>query len=209
MVDAPVLRYLQQRAVRAGVQWIDARRLYHGRLGAAGAGRPVAAIAREAHGLIGADAAWPAQQTPVQQTLVITGFIATDPRGVQTHARAQRQRFLGLDLRRTARCRGDPHLDRRRWRCCRPIRAVCPMPRSSIRFPTTKRWSWRISAPSHPSTDHGAGRRPRHPHLDPQHLCAAEAGHADLRGCRRSSLPVKGITSIENVAAGEFWKVPA
>ena len=55
----------------------------------------------------------------------------------------------------------------------------------------------------HPSADHGAGGRPRHPDLDPQHLRAREAGHADLRAAGTRALPVKGITSIEQRRAGQ------
>ncbi len=75
-------RYLQQRAVRSGVQWIDARRCVTVEWGPLGPAVQWQQSRAQLIGLIGADAAGPAQ--PAQQTLVITGFIATDPRGVQT-----------------------------------------------------------------------------------------------------------------------------
>jgi aspartokinase/homoserine dehydrogenase 1 len=68
-------RYLRQRGVRKGVQWIDARRC----------------VVVE-WGPLGPAVQWQQSRTQLDelirgnapQTLVITGFIATDPRGVQT-----------------------------------------------------------------------------------------------------------------------------
>ena len=77
-------RYLQQRAIRAGLQWIDARRCVTVEWGPLGPAVQWQQSREKLTGLIGAGATGPGQQTPVQQTLVITGFIATDPRGVQT-----------------------------------------------------------------------------------------------------------------------------
>jgi aspartokinase/homoserine dehydrogenase 1 len=73
------VRYLQQRGVRRGAQWIDARR-----------------CVTVEWGPLGPAVQWQSSQLKLQQllapqaasaaanTLVITGFIASDPRGVQT-----------------------------------------------------------------------------------------------------------------------------
>ena len=68
-------RYLQQRGVRQGVEWIDARRciiVEWGPLGPAVQWQQSRALLTGLTRAVG------------PQTLVITGFIATDPRGVQT-----------------------------------------------------------------------------------------------------------------------------
>ena len=72
-------RYLQQRGAREGVQWIDARRCVVVEWGPLGPAVQWQQSRMQLTELIGADTA-----VPAQQTLVITGFIATDPRGVQT-----------------------------------------------------------------------------------------------------------------------------
>jgi bifunctional aspartokinase / homoserine dehydrogenase 1 len=72
-------RYLRQRAVRAGMRWIDARRCVMVEWGPLGPAVQWQQSRAQLTGLIGTDEAGPAQQT-----LVITGFIAADPRGVQT-----------------------------------------------------------------------------------------------------------------------------
>ncbi len=72
-------RYLQQRGARQGVQWIDARLCVTVEWGPLGPAVQWQQSRAQLTGLIGAD-----QARPVQQTLVVTGFIATDPRGVQT-----------------------------------------------------------------------------------------------------------------------------
>jgi bifunctional aspartokinase / homoserine dehydrogenase 1 len=72
-------RFLQQRDARQGVQWIDARLCITVEWGPLGPAVQWQQSRAQLTGLIGAD-----QPRPVQQTLVVTGFIATDPRGVQT-----------------------------------------------------------------------------------------------------------------------------
>ena len=138
-----------------------------------------------------------------QGTLIITGFIASDRARRADDARPQRQRLLRLDLRRAARCRGDPHLDGRRRRAVgrSAPRARC----DGHRLAVLQRGDGArvLRREGHPSADHGAGRRQRHPDLDPQHVRAGEARHADLRASRQSTLPVKGITSIEQGRADQ------
>ncbi|HEY3729741.1 MAG TPA: bifunctional aspartate kinase/homoserine dehydrogenase I [Steroidobacteraceae bacterium] len=68
-------RYLQQRAVRAGVQWLDARRCVMVEWG------PLGPAVQWQESRLKLQAMLPAQ---APSTLVITGFIASDPRGVQT-----------------------------------------------------------------------------------------------------------------------------
>src|SRR6202140_512498 len=68
-------RYLQRRGVIGGVQWLDARRCVTVEWGPLG---PAVQWQESRHKLQGLLPA----QAPV--TLVITGFIASDPRGVQT-----------------------------------------------------------------------------------------------------------------------------
>ena len=84
-------RYLQRRGVRGGVRWLDARRCVTVEWGPLGP----AVLWRESRArldaMLQADAgaatsagAIAAGATAGQSTLVITGFIASDPRGVQT-----------------------------------------------------------------------------------------------------------------------------
>jgi bifunctional aspartokinase / homoserine dehydrogenase 1 len=72
-------RYLQQRGARQGVQWIDARLCVTVEWGPLGPAVQWQQSRTQLTQLISAQAAGSAQQT-----LVITGFIAADPRGVQT-----------------------------------------------------------------------------------------------------------------------------
>jgi len=80
-------RYLQRRGVRGGVHWLDARRCVTVEWGPLGP----AVLWRESRAkldaLLQADAGATASghdAATTQSTLVITGFIASDPRGVQT-----------------------------------------------------------------------------------------------------------------------------
>lgn len=70
-------RYLRQRGVRPGVRWVDARRCVTVEWGSLGPAVQWQRSRSQLAALLGASAAGPA-------TLVVTGFIATDPRGVQT-----------------------------------------------------------------------------------------------------------------------------
>ncbi|HEX4052217.1 MAG TPA: bifunctional aspartate kinase/homoserine dehydrogenase I [Steroidobacteraceae bacterium] len=72
-------RYLPLRGTRRGVQWIDARRCVVVEWGALGPAVQWDESRRRLHGLLGEQAA-----ASEPRTLVITGFIASDPRGVQT-----------------------------------------------------------------------------------------------------------------------------
>src|SRR6185312_12113166 len=75
-------RYLQRRGVRRGVQWIDARRCVVVEWSALGPAVQWDESRRRLQGLLD-EAADGAAGSP-GRTLVITGFIASDPRGVQT-----------------------------------------------------------------------------------------------------------------------------
>jgi bifunctional aspartokinase / homoserine dehydrogenase 1 len=68
-------RYLQRRGVRGGVQWLDARRCITVEWGPLGPAVQWQESRQRLQGLL-------PDQAPA--TLVITGFIASDPRGVQT-----------------------------------------------------------------------------------------------------------------------------
>ena len=68
-------RYLQRRGIRGGVQWLDARRCVTVEWGPLGPAVQWRESKLKLQGLL-------PPQAPV--TLVITGFIASDPRGVQT-----------------------------------------------------------------------------------------------------------------------------
>jgi len=67
--------YLQRRGVRGGVQWLDARRCVTVEWG------PLGPAVQWQESKLKLQALLPAQPPT---TLVITGFIASDPRGVQT-----------------------------------------------------------------------------------------------------------------------------
>ena len=137
-----------------------------GRVGSAGPGRAVGRIARQAR------RRWSAAGC-FKGTLIITGFIASNRQRRADDARPQRQRLLGLDLRRAARRRGNPHLDRRRRRVVR--RSAPRAGREGHRLAVVQRSHGArvLRRQGHPSADDGAGRRTRHPDLDPQHVRAA------------------------------------
>jgi aspartokinase/homoserine dehydrogenase 1 len=69
-------RYLQLRRIRAGVQWLDARRCVTVEWGPLGPGVQWPESQRKLQSLL------PPSSAPA--TLVITGYIASDPRGIQT-----------------------------------------------------------------------------------------------------------------------------
>jgi aspartokinase/homoserine dehydrogenase 1 len=74
-------RYLQRRAVIGAVQWLDARRCVTVEWGPLGPAVQWQDSRHRLQGLLPATSPAPA---PAPLTLVITGFIASDPRGVQT-----------------------------------------------------------------------------------------------------------------------------
>ena len=158
------------------VQWIDARQAVVVEWGPLGPAVQWEESRAKLAALVG--------RADFKGTLIITGFIASRPPRRADHAGSQRQRLLGLDLRLAARCQRDPHLDRRRWRAVgrSAPRARCQGHRLAV---VQRGHGARVlRRQGHPSADHGAGRRPRHSDLDPQHLRAGEAGHADLRQAR-------------------------
>ena len=81
------------------------------------------------------------------EALIMTGFIARDADGVATTLGRNGSDYSRVDLRRAARRRGDPHLDRRRRRAERRPAARARGDACSTRCRTTRRWSWRTSAP--------------------------------------------------------------
>ena len=102
---------------------------------------------------------------------------------------SQRQRFLGIDLRLAARCQRDSHLDRRRRRA---VGGSAPRARrQGHRCAVVQRSHGArvLRRQGHSSADHGPGRGPRHPDLDPQYIRPAEAGLADLRQAGLHSCP--------------------
>ncbi len=97
------------------------------------------------------------------------------------HARAQRQRFLGLHIRRPAGRGGNSYLDR--CRRCAVGRPAAGTRRPGDRLAVIQRGhgAGLFRRQSDSSSDHGAGGRTRHPDLDPQYLFAPQGRHADLR----------------------------
>ena len=95
--------------------------------------------------------------------------------GPADDARPQRQRLLRLDLRRAARRRGDPHLDRRRRRAER--RSAPRARREGHRLAVLQRGDGArvLRREGDPSADDGAGGAQGHPDLDPQHVRARES----------------------------------
>jgi aspartokinase/homoserine dehydrogenase 1 len=73
------VRYLQQRGARRGAQWIDARRCVTVEWGPLGP-----AVQWQSSQLKLQQLLAPQGSQPAALTLVVTGFIASDPRGVQT-----------------------------------------------------------------------------------------------------------------------------
>jgi aspartokinase/homoserine dehydrogenase 1 len=71
-------RYLQQRGVRSGPHWLDARRCVSVQWG------PLGPAVLWEQSRVQLDGLLATAQPPSPATLVITGFIASDPRGVQT-----------------------------------------------------------------------------------------------------------------------------
>ena len=185
-------RFFEERRRRPGaVQWVDARRVVLVDWGALGPGIQWAESRANLEALLPPD---------FEGTLVITGFIAVRPARRADDARPQRQRLLRLDLRRAARRRRDPHLDRRRRRAVgrSAPRARCHGDRLAVLQRGDGAGVFRRQGD--PSADHGAGGRdaasrsgsatPSRPSKAGTLICA----HPD------SALPVKGITSIDRVA---------
>ena len=182
--------FLVRRARRKRVRWIDSSEVIVVEWGTLGPGvRWSKSQARAAQVL----------QPEMDATLVLPGFIASDPRGLQTTLGRNGSDYSGVDLRRAARRARDRHLDRRRRRADRrsAAGAGCPGHRRAV----VQRGDGArvLRRQGHPSADDGAGRRQEHPDLDPQHVRAGKPGTV-IDGASGSALAVKGITSIDSVA---------
>jgi len=142
------------------------------------------------------------EQAPV--TLVITGFIASDPRGVQTTS-PQRQRFFRLHLRRAAGCVADPYMDRCGRRAVgRPRRVPDAQVIDSLSYNEAMELAYFGAKVIHPQTM----ARPwaRHTDLDPQYLRARQAGTL-ICAHPSSKLAVKGITA-SRMSPWSIWRAP-
>ncbi|EQD33105.1 aspartate kinase I/homoserine dehydrogenase, partial [mine drainage metagenome] len=113
-------RYLESRGSRRGpLQWIDARRVVVVEWGPLGPAVQWDASRERLADLVDAD---------FKGTLIITGFIAADRRGVQTTLGRNGSDFSRRSSGRC--CRRPRSTSGPTWTgCCRRIRAACPMPR--------------------------------------------------------------------------------
>ncbi|HEV7984525.1 MAG TPA: bifunctional aspartate kinase/homoserine dehydrogenase I [Steroidobacteraceae bacterium] len=187
-------RYLRQRGVRQGVQWIDARRCVTVEWGPLGPGVQWQRSRAQLEALLGADAG-----RSQSATLVITGFIATDPRGVQTTLGRNGSDFSAsifgalldaAEIHIWTDVDGVLSADPRRVPDAQVI--------DSLSYNEAMELAYFGAKVIHPQTMAPAVgrdipiwiRNTFAPHKHGTLICAAP----------RSSLPVKGITSIENVA---------
>ncbi len=184
-------RYLQQRGVRDNAEWIDARRC----------------ITVE-WGPLGPAVQWQRSRQQLQQllsasgpsaTLVITGFIATDPRGVQTTLGRNGSDF-SASIFGSLLDAAEIHI----WTdvdgvlSADPRRVPDAQVIDSLSYNEAMELAYFGAKVIHPQTMApavGRGipiwiRNTFAPHKSGTLICAAP----------RSALPVKGITSIENVA---------
>ena len=109
-----------------------------GRVGRARAGGALAGVARRTPAL--------ATEPEADETLIVTGFIARDPAGLQTTLGRNGSDFSASIFGDLLDADEIHHLDRRRRRAERRSAPACPTRRSSTRSRTTRRWSWRTSA---------------------------------------------------------------
>jgi aspartokinase/homoserine dehydrogenase 1 len=187
-------RYLQQRGIRQGVQWIDARRCVTVEWGPLGPGVQWQQSRAQLDALLGGQPG--ASQTA---TLVVTGFIATDPRGVQTTLGRNGSDFSAsifgalldaAEIHIWTDVDGVLSADPRRVPDAQVI--------DSLSYNEAMELAYFGAKVIHPQTMAPAVgrdipiwiRNTFAPHKQGTLICAAP----------RSSLPVKGITSIENVA---------
>ena len=185
-------RYLRQRGVRAGVQWIDARRCVTVQWGSLGPAVQWQHSREQLAGLLGESARGPA-------TLIVTGFIATDPRGVQTTLGRNGSDFSAsifgalldaAEIHIWTDVDGVLSADPRRVPDAQVI--------DSLSYNEAMELAYFGAKVIHPQTMAPAVgrdipiwiRNTFAPHKQGTLICAAP----------RSMLPVKGITSIENVA---------
>jgi bifunctional aspartokinase / homoserine dehydrogenase 1 len=198
-------RYLSQRGVREAVQWIDARLCVTVEWGPLGPAVQWQRSRTQLEGLlaspetaavgVSAEARAPANST----TLVITGFIATDPRGVQTTLGRNGSDFSAsifgalldaAEIHIWTDVDGVLSADPRRVPDAQVI--------DSLSYNEAMELAYFGAKVIHPQTMAPAVgrdipiwiRNTFAPHKPGTLICAAP----------RSSLPVKGITSIENVA---------
>jgi len=191
-------RYLQQRGVREGVHWIDARRCVTVEWGPLGPAVQWQRSKTQLQDLLGAGAGASASAN-VAATLVITGFIATDPRGVQTTLGRNGSDFSAsifgalldaAEIHIWTDVDGVLSADPRRVPDAQVI--------DSLSYNEAMELAYFGAKVIHPQTMAPAVgrdipiwiRNTFAPHKNGTLICAAP----------RSSLPVKGITSIENVA---------
>ena len=169
-------RYLQRRAFARGVQWLDARRCVTVRVGAAGTGGAVAAIQ-------GTSCRHCCRRS-APATLVITGFIASDPRGVQTTLGRNGSDFSAsifgalldaAEIHIWTDVDGVLSADPRRVPDAQVI--------DSLSYNEAMELAYFGAKVIHPQTMAPAVG-PRHSDLDPQYLRARQARHADLRRAR-------------------------
>ncbi len=133
---APFLR--ERGRIKGEVLWIDAREVIIVEWGSLGPAVQWAVSEANLRALVPPD---------FTGRLIVTGFVATTVKGKQTTLGPQRQRFLRLDLRRAAATPRRSSSGPTSTACCRPIRAWCRTPRSSISCRTTRPWNSPISAP--------------------------------------------------------------
>ena len=139
LVDQAVPRILRARANGPGdVQWIDARQAVVVEWGPLGPAVQWDESRAKLAALVGPDFQGHAHHH---------GLHRLGPAGRADHARAATA--ATSRARSSARCSTPAKSTSgpTSTACCRPIRAACRMPRSSIRCRTTKPWSSRTSAP--------------------------------------------------------------
>ncbi len=146
-------RFFEERAGRAGpVRWIDARRVVVAEWGPLGPGIQWTESRAQLAALVPAD---------FVGTLIITGFVAADRRGVQTTLGRNGSDFsasiFGALLRRVR----DPHLDRRGWRAVGRSAARPRRHRDRLALLQRGDGARVLRRQGDPSADHGAGGRGR------------------------------------------------
>ncbi|HXR20000.1 MAG TPA: bifunctional aspartate kinase/homoserine dehydrogenase I [Steroidobacteraceae bacterium] len=187
-------RYLQQRGVRTGVQWLDARRCITVEWGPLGPAVQWQRSEVQLQELLAA-----AAPPGAAATLVITGFIATDPRGVQTTLGRNGSDFSASIFGALLHA-AEIHI----WTdvdgvlSADPRRVPDAQVIDSLSYNEAMELAYFGAKVIHPQTMAPAVgrdipiwiRNTFAPHKKGTLICAAP----------RSNLPVKGITSIENVA---------
>ena len=162
--------------MRGGVQWLDARRCVIVEWGPLG---PAVQWQQSQRAAAGA-----ARRRRRRQTLVITGFIASDPRGVQTTLGRNGSDFSAsifgalldaAEIHIWTDVDGVLSADPRRVPDAQVI--------DSLSYNEAMELAYFGAKVIHPQTMAPAVGRDI-PDLDSQHLCAGKARHADLRGIR-------------------------